>query len=234
MQPSPDLGPYRTSARPSPPPPFDRSRIVAGVIVSTACVLGLLSLLGRSRAEPLPASAVPALTDAILTFPPPEPELPIATPLAPLLAADAPESLAVLSPSEEGAIRLRRGDVLSVRFNRPMVRATQVGRALEASPIVLTPRIAGTARWTSRSSITFTPEPRAFDRPRESALTFDPALASVDGEVLVDETPRVIVLDGTPRLVTHESTAPVGAPLLLTFDAPVRPAELSSEIFAFE
>lgn len=229
-----NLGPYRASARPAAPPPFKRSRLVAAIGLSIACVAGLLSLLGRSRAEPLEASAVASLIDTITSFPPPEDELPIATPLAPLLAADAPESLAVLSPAEEGAIRLRRGDVFTVRFNRPMVRATEVGRALAASPIVLTPPIAGTARWTSRSSLAFTPEPRAYDRPRESSVAFDPDLASVDGEVLYDETPRVIVLDGTPRLITHESTAPVGAPLLLTFDSPVRTAELASEIFAFE
>jgi uncharacterized protein YfaS (alpha-2-macroglobulin family) len=229
-----NLGPYRASARPAAPPPFKTSRLVAAIGLSVACVAGMLSLLGRSRAEPLSMAAVPSLTDYIATFPPPEDELPIATPLAPLLAADAPESLAVLSPSDEGAIRLRRGDVLTVRFNRPMVRATEVGRALGASPIVLTPPIAGTARWVSRSSVAFTPDPRAYDRPHESDVTFDPALASVDGEVLYDETPRVIVLDGTPRLLTHESTAPVGAPLLLTFDAPVRADELSREIFAFE
>ncbi len=225
-------GPYRTSAAPPPKPPPSR---VAPIAVALAVIsLPVWMLLGRARSQPLPASALPAMSDTIVSFPPSDPELPIATPLAPLLAADAPEALAVLSPAAEGAVRVRRGESFTVRFNRPMVRGVDVGRALPSSPIVFTPAIPGTARWLSRSTLAFTPDAHAFDRNRESRVTFAEGLSSVDGDSLFDETPRVAVLDGTPRLITHESTAPVGAPLVLAFDAPVSTAELGRELFVYE
>lgn len=225
-------GPYRTSAAPPPKPP--PSRIVPLLVVLAVLSLPVWILLGRARSQPLPATALPSMTDVLAAFPPSEPELPIATPLAPLLAADAPEALAIVSPAAEGAVRVRRGESFEVRFNRPMVRAVEVGRALAESPIVLSPRVPGTARWISRSTVVFTPDAHAFDRARESSVSFPPELASVDGDRLVDETPRVMVLDGTPRLVSHESSAPVGAPLMFTFDAPVRPSELARDLFAYE
>lgn len=225
-------GPYRTSAAPPPKPPPSRVGVIA--LMLAALSLPVWMLLGRARSQPLPASALPSMSDTIVSFPEAELELPIATPLAPLLAADAPEALAVMSPAGEGAVRVRRGESYEVHFNRPMVRGIEVGRALATSPIVLRPRVPGSARWISRSTVVFTPEAQAFDRARESDVTFLPELASVDGDPLLDETPRVMVLDGTPRLISHESSAPVGAPLMLTFDAPVRPAELARDLFAYE
>lgn len=193
----------------------------------------VLMWLGRARSQPLPASALPTMSDAIASFPPPRAELPIATPLAPLLAADLPEDLAVLSPGE-GAARVRRGESYEVRFNRPMVRGVEVGRALATSPIVLTPRVPGTARWITRSTLAFTPDASAFDHDRQASVGFAEGLGSVDGDAVVDETPRVMVLDGTPRLLSAESSAPVGAPLMLTFDAPVRTNDLARELFVYE
>lgn len=225
-------GPYRTSAAPPPKPP--PSRVVPIVVALAVLSLPIWILLGRARSQPLPASALPSMSDTVSSFPPARPELPIATPLAPLLAADAPESLSVRSPAYEGAVRVRRGESFSVAFNRPMVRGVEVGRELAESPIRLTPHVAGTTRWISRSTVAFTPEPHAFDRNLEAQVTFAEGLASVDGDVLFDETPRVMVLDGTPRLVSHESTVPVGAPMLLTFDAPVRTSELAHDLFAYE
>ncbi len=225
-------GPYRTSAAPKPLPPPSRVGPILGVIAVLS--LPIWMLLGRARSQPLPATAMPSMSDTVSSFPPSEPELPISTPLAPLLAADMPESLSVLSPAAEGAVRVRRGESFEVRFNRPMVRGVEVGRALATSPIVFTPRVPGTARWISRSTVAFTPDAQAFDRARESNVSFVSDLASVDGDALLDETPRVMVLDGTPRLLSHESTAPVGAPLMLTFDAPVRTAELAHDLFAYE
>jgi uncharacterized protein YfaS (alpha-2-macroglobulin family) len=232
----PAVGPYRTPSPPKapPPPPSRWASLIPLLAVITPPLL--LLLLSRTHAEPLGTMAVPAMTDELAAFPPTEPELPIAAPLAPLLAADAPEALSVLSPGE-GAIRIRRGDSLSIRFNRPMVRGADVGRALAASPMHLTPEVAGTTRWVTRSMLSFTPAASEFDRGHgmvEAAVTFDETLASVDGETLYDETPRVIVLDGTPRLLSHESTAPVGAPMMLTFDAPVSTAELAREVLVYE
>ncbi len=229
---SPGPGPYRTSA--APPPKAPPSRRGAAIVVLLVLSLPLAMLLGRARSQALPATSLPLMTDFLSAFPSSEPELPIATPLAPLLAADAPEALAVLSPAGEGAVRIRRGDSFSVRFNRPMVRGVDVGRDLAESPLVLRPAIAGTTRWVSRSTLSFTPDAQAFARPREASVSFREGLGSVDGDALVDDVPRVMVLDGTPRLLSSEDSVPVGAPMLLTFDAPVRTGELSRDLIVYE
>ena len=133
------LGPYRT---PSPPAAQRRPRklpwIIVGVLAAT-----LISVAAWYRARPARPGIdeVPKeLLQHIASYPPPEPQLPPATPLAPLLVADQPEALAVLSP-DEGATRLRRGQTLRIRFNRPMVDGRDVGGELNELPITFDPPI---------------------------------------------------------------------------------------------
>ncbi|HJL16498.1 MAG TPA: alpha-2-macroglobulin family protein, partial [Sandaracinaceae bacterium LLY-WYZ-13_1] len=210
--------------------------VAGGLVALLALLAGLLWPGDEDRDRPSLGSVPPGLFDDVDAWPVPAPDLPPATPLAPLLVADRPDALAVLSPAE-GAIRLRRGQSLTVRFNRPMVEGWQVGRALEASPLVLEPAVAGQARWTSRSQLAFQPEPDAWSTGvREVALGFTDDLASLSGEPLVDGRERVLVLDGAPRVLSHRSRGRVeaGAPLPLVFDAPVSLATLAREMLAYE
>jgi hypothetical protein len=225
-------GPYRIPSLPHVPP---KARPYLAVAVGTTMFAGLVYLLWPALAPVgLEASDVPpVLLDGLTAFPAPEADLPIATPLAPLLAADGPDSLVVLSPSE-GSMRLRRGDAVTVRFNRPMVPATRVGRPSEDTPLVFTPAVDGATRWLSRSTLSFTPSATAFDRSLEAHLSFAEDLTSIDGEPLVDESERVMVFDGTPRASSWVSTVPVGSPLEVHFDAPVTAAALARELFVYE
>lgn len=226
-----NAGPYRIPSLPPVPPRMRPWAAAAAMVVVVVCTLPFL--WPALVPAPLDAADVPpSLVDHVLVFPEAEADLPIATPLAPLLAMDSPESLAVLSPPE-GSMRLRRGETLSVRFNRPMVRASEVGRPVEGV-LVFTPSVPGTTRWLTRSSVGFFPDARAFDRHIEAQYGLTPGLASVDGAPLLDDLLRVVVFDGTPRAREGASTVPEGAPLEVHFDAPVSVSELAREMFVYE
>ena len=230
----PGDGPYRTA------PPRRRSRygwapwVAGGLLAIAALIAGLAIDWGDDRGRPSLASLPAGLFDDVSSWPPPEEDLSPSTPLAPLLVADAPAELAVLSPGE-GATRLPRGQTLWVRFNRPMVAGAQVGDPLASAPLVFDPQLEGEARWTSRSTLSFTP--RAWPAGvREVRLSFAPSLASLSGEALVDDLERVLVLDGAPRVLSYRSQGrvPAGAPLPLVFDAPVALGALRGELLAYE
>lgn len=233
---SPGDGPYR-SAPLTPPPRRWRVWLIGGGVAALAALLAWVATRGDDvGGRPGLATVPPGLFDDVEAWPAPEEELPPATPLAPLLVADQPEALAVLSPGE-GAMRLRRGEGLSVRFNRPMVDGPAVGREAEGSPLVFEPPLAGTTRWVSRSQLSFAPDPGAWTADvREVQLRFAPELASLSGEALVDDLERVVVLDGAPRVISYRSSGRVnaGAPLPLVFDAPVSAATLGQELLAYE
>jgi len=233
----PGDGPYRT---PPARTGLRRSRwlkwAVAAALVAGAALLALLWPDDDDADRPSLASVPPDLFEDVNRWPGAEIDLPPATPLAPLLVAVQPEALAVLSPGE-GALRLRRGGSVQVRFNRPMVEGYEVGRPVEEHPLVLSPRVDGTARWSSRSTIVFTPDPGAWSTAvREVALTFAEGTASRSGEVLTDDLERTVVLDGAPRVDGYRSSGRVnaGAPLPLFFDAPVQTASLARELLAYE
>lgn len=228
-------GPYRTPPK-GPPPRLRWVPWVVGVTLALAAALAIaLYPRAETRERPALSSVPPGLFDDVSAWPAPEIDLPPSTPLAPLLVADAPTALAVLSPGE-GATRLPRGQSLWVRFNRPMVPGVAVGAPIEGpSPLVFHPPLAGEARWTSRSTLSFTPAawPRGV---REVALSFAPDLASLSGEALLDGLERVLVLDGAPRVLTYASqgTVVAGAALPLIFDAPVTLGDLRRELLAYE
>ena len=207
----PGDGPYRT-----PPARLaaDKRWVKWAIAGGVACALIATALLwpeDDERGRPSLTSLPPGLFDDVNAWPLPEDDLPPSTPLAPLLVADQPQALAVLSPGE-GAIRLRRGEGLSVRFNRPMVEGREVGRELETSPLAFRPSIPGTARWTSRSQVSFAPDPSAWrSGVREVRLEFAEGLAAMSGELLVDDYERVVVLDGAPRVDSYRSSGRVNA-----------------------
>ncbi|MEQ8891032.1 MAG: hypothetical protein RID93_25510, partial [Sandaracinaceae bacterium] len=118
--PPPGDGPYRTSAR------GRRIRrawipwMVGGAAALLAVLVGVLSWDEAPPDRPALSTVPVGLWEHVAAWPPPEEALPPSTPLAPLLVADQPDALAVMTP-REGATSLRRGQSLTVRFNRPMV-----------------------------------------------------------------------------------------------------------------
>lgn len=225
-------GPYRGGHEPQPPAGAG-TRLVFGVIGLS--IAGAVVALVWPRQQPhLTVLDVPRqLVDDTSSFPSPEMELPIATPLAPLLSTQDGETLRVVVP-DEGTTRLIRGEHLTVVFNRPMVRASEVGIDLATSPIVFARPVRGTTRWSRRNQLQFTPAPREFDAMREVTFTVA-GITSVEGEVLEDdEYERILRCDGTPHIVGSDGEAIEGAPLRLWFDAPPNLGELSSQMFAYE
>ncbi len=226
-------GPYRSAPLRAPLRRRWIPWVAGATVAAVALIAGIFWPSEDERGRPTASSFPTNRFQAVDRWPLPEPELPPATPLAPLLVAAPPDALAVLSPSE-GATRLRRGETLWIRFNRPMVAGHEVDRVLERSPLRFNPPIAGQARWTSRSTLSFTPGAWP-SGVRESRLSFDPTLASLSGEALSDPFERVLVLDGAPRVIPYRSQGRVsaGAPLPLVFDARVDLGSLRREMLAY-
>ena len=228
-------GPYREA--PLTPPPEKKPWWLWALLASAALLALVFNLSGEDdpEAEPTLADVPPMLLDAVAVFPAGGEELPPATPLAPLLAADQPDILTLLSP-RGGATRLQRGQALQVRFNRPMVEGQHVGGpAPGEDPLVFSPPVRGDYVWASRSRLTFVAEGRAWDRSLETTFTVAEHLRSLDGASVFDESEHVVVFDGTPHLArTGTQRVNEGAALPLYFDNPVSAAELAREVMAYE
>lgn len=234
------LGPYRSVEAPPRAPPRAVGRWLLAPAAGSVLVAAGLLLFAPEDGPTLSVFDLPTdVSEGVTAFPGEELPLQEGTPLAPLLAAAQPEALGMLAP-REGVTRVMRGDVLQVRFNRPMVRASQVGRALPAMPIPLEPvsgrgPVPGTATWTSRSTLTFVPTPAAFDANVEARLRFPEELTSLEGEPLYDdEMERLIVLDGRPRVIRNDSRVSAGEPLAIYFSSQPSPAELRSQVLVYE
>ena len=226
-------GPYRSS---NLTPPEDKPRWpIALVAAPVAMSLFFLFINDDPTQKTVDIDDLgPPLVNTLTGFPAEAEELPRATPLEPLLAADQPESLSVLSPSA-GASRLTRNQTLRFRFNRPMVQGSAVGKPLDAVPLTFDPPVSGQAEWTSRSAFVFRPDPTNWGRSREASVEVADWVRSLDGSEVFDEDERVVVFDATPRLVsTRGQRVAAGASLPLLFDNRVNPGELRNEIFAFE
>jgi uncharacterized protein YfaS (alpha-2-macroglobulin family) len=176
-----------------------------------------------------------ALLRTASNFPGAIADLPPSTPLAPLLAADQPDGLAVLEPAE-GARRITRGGTLVVRFNRPMVRPADVGRPLAQSPLRFSPPVRGTARWTTRSSLAFDAVPATWNTSLESTLTLDDSLRSLGGESLDPELTRTLVFAGGTQVDPYGGGRRVlpGEPLKVYFRGPVDIAALGPMTMVYE
>jgi hypothetical protein len=177
----------------------------------------------------------PSLLRTPSTFPGTESDLPPATPLAPLLAADEPDHLAVLEPGE-GAVRVVRGSALTVRFNRPMVRPAEVGRVLSEPPLRFSPPVRGEARWVTRSSLQFLAEPATWNSQHENTLTLSTELRSLAGESLDEEAQHTIVFAGGTQVDLSGEGRRVhpGEALKLYFRGPVDMALLPPMLMVYE
>lgn len=233
-------GPYRSG--PAAPKEVRRKRWTYAFV---GLILGaplLLMVFAKPDEEPLEAATLevlpPVLLSNVAVFPPVEPELQSATPLAPLLAADGPERLALTQPGL-GATRLQHHQPLHLVFNRPMVDATEVGEIVPNPPISLRLRsggtVRGTARWSSRSRLIFHADASTWNGVQEATLHVSPSLQAADGDVLGEQTERVVVFDGTPHLLASGGQrVGSGAPLPLYFDNHVGAGELNGDVLAYE
>ena len=209
-----------------------RRLAAAGVLVAIGAAASPLAL--RWLRHERPRREAPAeLLRAVAAFPESPPELRPSVPLEPLLAADAPDRLAVLSPAET-ALNLRASEPLVVRFNRPMVDGARVGKPLDREVIVLDPPVRGRQVWTSRSSLSF--EPEGWTATRTASLTLSPELRSLAGEVVEDFEPRTVVLDAGPRLLQAAGGGRIlpGEPLRLLFSGHVDPSALAPQLMMYE
>lgn len=161
-------------------------------------------------------------------------ELQVATPLAPLLAADGVEACALTSPVE-GTSRLLRGRHLTLQFNRLMVPTERVGTTQDGVAR-FTPAVPGTFRWTTRSAATFEPAALAWAREVDAEMTLDPAIRSLAGESVEVTGIRRVVFDGTARVDTSMTGARVvaGQPVVIGMSRDVDPAALSREMMVYE
>lgn len=223
-------GDHGESSRASPIAVRGRFVTALGIVV-----LGAVLVSQRPREDPGLDAVPDALRGASRELLFGGDPLPPSTPLAPLLAIDQPDRLAVIEPNE-GATRYDRGDAVVVRFNRPMVAASLIGRSLESSPITFTPPVQGVSRWTSRSTLRFTPEESTWDRTVEATLRLSPGLSSLSGEALGADVERVVVFDGSPRIVGPVETqrVSVGAPLRVTIEGRSEVGDLRTQMFAYE
>ncbi len=226
-------GPYRSQSLTEPPKGTPR-----WVFIPLGIAVVLWVLFNVLEEEPTVTPSVADVPEVLLaqfaTFPYADSELPVAAPLDPLLAADGPGMLGILSPPA-GAQRIARGGTLTFRFNRPMVDGAQVGTPLVAVPLEFAPAVRGTGYWASRSRLVFTAHASAWDRSLETRVEVAEWLRSLDGSQVFDEEERVVVFDGTPHLARSDTrTVSPGESLPLYFDNPVRAAELSRDVLVYE
>jgi uncharacterized protein YfaS (alpha-2-macroglobulin family) len=239
-----DVHPYRT--RP-PRAPGDDAKLVraarylaskkrlAAACFALGAVAALAPLAARlHRAERSPA-APPELLSAGAVFPPPAPDLPPSVPLAPLLAADAPEQLAAVEPAGN-ALNLRTGEPATLRFNRPMVDGAHVGKPAESRVFVFQPPVAGRTVWTSRSAASFEPALATWSRTHVASMSIAPELRSLAGEEPAAFEPRTVVFDAGPRLAhgPRVSRLVAGEPVSLLFSGQVQPPALRELMMAYE
>lgn len=232
--------PYRAvtspDAAPAPAAPGVRPVVRRRFIAALGLVAAGAAVLSRGDARGPGALAVPeALRGGPRILVLGGDPLPPSTPLAPLLARDQPDRLAVLEPAE-GATRFDRGDAVVVRFNRPMIASSAIGRPLERSPVEFTPAVRGVARWTSRSTLRFAAEEATWERTLEATMRVGAGLRALSGEALVADVDRVVVFDGSPRVVGPVETqrVSVGSPLRMFVEGNVDVGALGSQLFAYE
>ncbi len=234
---TPETSPYRPRPQDTRDPSTPARRLPRGALAAVIALAAGALLLPRFVRRPKPTiEDVPAtLLRTPSTFPSGTPDMGPATPLAPLLAADEPDGLAMIEPNE-GAHRITRGGSVYVRFNRPMVRASEVGRPLAQSPLRFTPAVRGTTRWVTRSSLQFEPEAATWNAPVETSLSLDESLRSLAGESVDETTPRTFVFAGGTQVENTGEGRRVlpGEALKLFFHGPVDVAALSSQMMIYE
>jgi uncharacterized protein YfaS (alpha-2-macroglobulin family) len=206
--------------------------IAAGLGLGAAVAVTLLVRTQRHASAP---AAPPELLWTGSVFPPPDPELPPSVPLAPLLAADTPEQLAAVEPVAS-ALNVRMGEPVTVRFNRPMVDGTRVGKDAKARVLVFEPPVRGRTVWTSRSAASFEAEPSSWSRTHVAAMSLAPELRSLADETPAEFEARTVVFDAGPRVARGPRALRLlpGEPASFLFSGHVDPAALRPLIMAYE
>ncbi len=232
--PTPPSLPYRTvpTAVPTASRPQRRRRFG---LVGIAAVLGAYVTYRAHRPTPLAslASTIGAQTRPTVSLL--EQELRVATPLAPLLAADGAEAASLTAPAE-GTSRILRGRRLVLTFNRLMVSSEQVGSVAETPVARFDPTVAGTFRWVTRSMASFEPADGVWAREVDAALALNPALRSLAGEPIAEVGVRRVVFDGAARVDPTATAARVaaGQPIAIGMSRDVGPDVLVREMLVYE
>ncbi len=222
--------------------PLDRGAAYRGArlrLALSVCAMASAALLIPFVARSCRSKHAPEVPRELLNagakFPEAPTDLPPSVPLEPLLAADAPDRLAVMEPTET-ALNLRPGDPLVVRFNRPMVDGAHVGKPISESPLRFSPKVAGTATWTSRGTLSFEAAPPTWRGTHTSTMELSPALRSLAGEEVVEPPSHTIVFDDGPHLVGRPKSSRLlpGEPVRLVFSGNVDPQALDSALLVYE
>lgn len=218
-------------------PGYRAARLRLGIAAGSLIAVGLgAPMVARSCHKPPPPLPIPpALLEAASRFPLTPPDLRPATPLEPLLVADAPDRLAVTQPTDN-ALNIRPGEPIVVRFNRPMVEGARVGKPEIREAIGFTPRIPGRLVWSTRNTLTFTAEVATWNATRTATMALDPELRSLAGESVAEFVPRTVVFDAGPRFAhaRHASRLFPGEPLELFFTGKVDVGALASQMLVYE
>ncbi len=191
--------------------------------------------IALKRRSPKPTSLPPSLLAGPSAFPAEGKKLRVSVPLEPLLAADAPDRLALTEPTDT-AQNIRSGQPVVLRFNRPMVDGAKVGKEAPERVIVWTPEIRGQGSWTSRNAYAFRPAAATWEKTTIATFTLDGDLRSLAGEELSEMEPKTVVFDAGPRLASDSGSSRLmpGEPLHLRFVGNVDTAALPSQIMAYE
>jgi uncharacterized protein YfaS (alpha-2-macroglobulin family) len=209
-------------------------------VASVLVLAGAVAVPFVARTRRPPRARIPAPVELLTSssaFPAALPVLPPSVPLDPLLAADAPDRLALVEPTET-ALNVRPGEPVRVRFNRPMVDGARVGKPGGAEVLAFEPAVQGRGTWTSRSSYGFEPAATTWTATRTVTMTLAPSLRSLAGEAVaeVEGAPRTVVFDAGPRFVRTDRGRRLlpGEPLRLLFSGKVDTGALPSQLLVYE
>lgn len=204
-------------------------------LVGVAVVLSAYLLYRRHSAPGVAslASARHALARPVVSLL--DEELQVATPLAPLLAADGAEAASMTAPPE-GTSRVLRGRRLVLTFNRLMVGSERIGAASETPVARFDPAVPGTFRWVTRSMASFEPDAAVWAREVDAEMTLDPALRSLAGETVEVVGVRRVVFDGAARVDPAATGARVaaGQPIAIGTTREVPADALAREMMVYE
>lgn len=135
----------------------------------------------------------------------------------------------------ENAISVTRGSPLVLRFNRPMVDASKVGKPVADAPARFKPAVQATQTWTGRAVLQIEASAGTWEQTRVATLTLSPDLRSLAGDTVPEFEPRTVVFDASPRYHGRRSERIVpGEAARLLFDGKVNTGELASKMLVYE
>jgi hypothetical protein len=154
------------------------------------------------------------------------------------IGAQAPPALTVVNVGPQGEIAsLDEANEIRIVFSEPMVSLGRIPEQVTAPFVRISPAIAGTWRWSGTTTLILTPDPK---RPLPFATRYDvtvtDAATAVSGRKLAAPvsfrftTPTVKLLQ--TNFYRRGGTVDTPVVILLRFNQPVRPADISAALSA--